>query len=159
VARLSIEPARKTMGHQVTVRRKPTKTRLFCDLVQRPNPDEGFQAYFACIDDPRLAEMGVEAMARQAAAELHCAAIFIADCEAITGEDHAILWIVTSIAEGPSGLFHWRTGGPRIICDFTTWALLNLKMRVSKMDFFEVFRPDHSAEGFAWSTECNLRDR
>jgi hypothetical protein len=37
--------------------------------------------------------MDNEALARHATAELHCAAIFIADAEAIGGEDHAVLCV------------------------------------------------------------------
>jgi hypothetical protein len=60
-----------------------TAWQSLCDLVQQPSASNGFQACFVCIDDPKLADMRIEALARQAAADLHCAAIFIADAEAI----------------------------------------------------------------------------
>jgi hypothetical protein len=115
--------------------------RALCDLVQQPNPDEGFQAFFVCVDDPRVAGMSIDAIARQAASDLNCAAIFIADTEAIDGKDHAILCV--DCADTQERNFF------RVI-PLEVWGPEN-NLRIGNMDFAEFENasgPDGVFRGF-----------
>jgi hypothetical protein len=97
-----------------------------CDLVQQPTASDGFQAFFACIDDPKIAEMSIVALAKQAAEDLHCAAIFVADVAAILGADHAV-WCV-DCADNPRASFR--------VIPSEIWGPEN-NLRLGNMDFAE----------------------
>jgi hypothetical protein len=97
-----------------------------CDLVQQPNPSGGFQALFVCVDDPKLAEIDIDAPARQAKAELDCGAIFIADAEAIGGADHAVLCV--DCVDSPGASFR--------VIPAEIWGP-ETNLRLSNMDYAE----------------------
>ena len=97
-----------------------------CDLVQQPNASDGFQAAFVCVDDPSLATMSLAQLAKQAAEDLHCAAIFVADVEAIYGADHAVLCLDCS--NNPGANFR--------VIPAEIWGPEN-NLRLSNMDFAE----------------------
>jgi hypothetical protein len=70
--------------------------------------------------------MPIEALARQAAADLHCAAIFIADAEALDGKDQAVLCV--DCANNPGAYFR--------VIPAEIWGPEN-NLRISNMDFAE----------------------
>jgi hypothetical protein len=97
-----------------------------CALVQQPNASEGFQASFVFVDDPELAELSLEVLARQAHSDLHCAAIFVADANAIFGKDHEVLCV--DCTDTP--------GAPFRVIPSEIWGPEN-NLRISNMDFAE----------------------
>jgi hypothetical protein len=97
-----------------------------CDLVQQPQTDEGFQAFFSCIDDVVLAGMSLEDLALHAANDLHCSAIFIADAVAMNSPEHAVLCVDCSDRQGAS----FRVIPSEI------WGPEN-NLRLGNMDFIE----------------------
>ncbi len=95
-------------------------------LVQAPTPQDGFQAFFAVVDDPALAELDPAALARHAATDLSCAAIFIADAAAMSGADHAVLCV--DCAARPGASFR--------VIPAEIWGPEN-NLRIANMDFAE----------------------
>lgn len=111
-----------------------------CNLVQQPSAGDGFQAFFAFVDDPKLAGMECAALATQAAQDLHCAAIFVADAEALSGVDHAVLCVDCTDTRGAS----FRVVPAEI------WGPEN-NLRLCNMDFAEFAAevgPDGVFRGF-----------
>lgn len=106
-----------------------------CDLIRQPTPSDGFQANFICVSDPALAGLGLEALARHAAADLHCTAIFVADAEAIGSAEHAVLCV--DCAETPGAYFR--------VIPAEIWGPEN-NLRLSNMDFAE-FAAEARADG------------
>jgi hypothetical protein len=97
-----------------------------CERVQQPSPPDGFQALFCCVDNPALAAMSLAQLAKQAAEDLYCSAIFIADAEAIGGRDHAVLCV--DCADNPGAAFR--------VIPAEVWGPEN-NLRLSNMDFVE----------------------
>jgi hypothetical protein len=113
---------------------------LLCDLVQQPTASDCFQAFFVFVDDAKSAEMTIAALAEQAADDLHCAAIFVADAEAINGADHAVLCV--DCADSPGASFR--------VIPAEIWGPEN-NLRLSNMDFAEFANeagPDGVFRGF-----------
>jgi hypothetical protein len=111
-----------------------------CKLVQQPSPSDGFQACFAFVDDRNLVETSIETLAREAAADLRCAAIFVADAEAMSGEDHAVLCV--NCSDNPAPSFR--------VIPAEVWGPEN-NLRLSNMAFAEFGRntgPDGVFRGF-----------
>ncbi len=71
------------------------------DLVQKPDPDEGFCAGFVCVDDPEIGAMPIEALAQHVRTELGRRAVFIADSTAMSAPDFAIVCVDTHSASLP----------------------------------------------------------
>jgi hypothetical protein len=117
-----------------------TAWRMLCDLVQQPTPGDGFQAFFVCIDNPNIAATSLAELAKQAAEDLHCSALFIADAEAIGGADHAVLCV--DCIDNPGAAFR--------VIPAEVWGPEN-NLRLANMDFAEfaaVAGPDGVFRGF-----------
>lgn len=111
-----------------------------CNLVQQPSASDGFQACFVFVDDRNLEQTSIETLAREAAADLRCAVIFIADAEANGGEDHTVLCV--SCSDTPAASFR--------VIPAEIWGPEN-NLRLSNMDFAEFARntgPDGVFRGF-----------
>jgi hypothetical protein len=111
-----------------------------CEAVQKPDPKDGFCAYFAAVDDPEIGAQSPATTAAQVHVELGHSAVFFADAAALGDPAFPVLCV-----EGitPSALSF------RVIADHI-WGPEN-NLRISNMDFEEFLaaaEPDGVFRGF-----------
>jgi hypothetical protein len=111
-----------------------------CEAVQKPDPREGFCAYFTCVSDPAFGTQSPEAIAAQAHAALHDVAVYFADAAALADPSFPVLCVDGSGAAAASF---------RVVADHI-WGPEN-NLRLCNMDFADFLGaagPDGVFRGF-----------
>lgn len=95
-----------------------------CSAAQAPSPENGFCAYFDCVNDPSIANQKPCDIAKQVHADLRHTATYFADRDAIADLEFPVLCVDGSRANAPQ----FRVTAEQI------WGPEN-NLRLSNMDF------------------------